>query len=312
MYALRNGILLFALFVGHCTPRSTTVMPAHFKVRMPFLIDREGIALTTYWGDNNNPVSIHWDNHSPTWANNALLMNNKAIRLSSDFLFRTTTADGKRVQGEVFDCDSLLFGDVRFHNVQVYHLEKKARSDSRQRFNGVMGSNLIEKGVWKIDFLHKQITFSSSVDSLSNLWMTQEIPAIFTSQGIQLTVVFPNGLAHKVEIDLGFNGGILVPSAAYQSITKSVARGFSDRRKLFLPSGNPLQVLSHRMEKVIIGNEQKNIILTSTEQIQEWLLGLEYFTQYDYIVMDFLNKKLYLPQTPAYNQMEEWQHQYSF
>lgn len=91
-----------------------------------------------------------FDNHSPTCINPSFIANNASIRKSS-YNYKTFTADGARIEGNVYTCDSVVVGEAVFDNVFCYSINPPP-GVSNDAFHGIFGHDLISLGVWKIDF----------------------------------------------------------------------------------------------------------------------------------------------------------------
>jgi hypothetical protein len=97
----------------------TTVTPKHFKVELPYQVDNTGIILDSYWGADKIRHKLYFDNNAPVWANSNLIRDNKSLRRSKKLLYKTSLADGTRIRGDVYTCDSISLGQVTFRNVDV-------------------------------------------------------------------------------------------------------------------------------------------------------------------------------------------------
>jgi hypothetical protein len=209
-----NGLFkaIWATFVGCCflffgcrqtNSSRAFVFPNHFNIQIPFHRDSKGIIISTYWGVANKEYKLYLDNHSPTWANNDIISKNPSVSKSNDFLFSTTTAEGKNIEGDVYLCDSISVGELRFKNVLFYNFSNK---EIAGKTDGVIGKNIMAEAIWKIDFRDNTLTIASSIDSIKEIPETILLPAVFTDKAIEIETSFRDTIKKKVELDLGYNG----------------------------------------------------------------------------------------------------------
>ena len=68
------------------------------------------------------------------------------------------------VKGEIGICDTLRFEGVTFTDVPFYVMPENAKDNAND--DGVFGSELLAKGILKIDFSKSELTFASTPDSI--------------------------------------------------------------------------------------------------------------------------------------------------
>ena len=127
-----------------------SVSPKNFKIQTPFILTNRGIIINTYWGTDKRHHVLCLDNYSPSWINSALIKYDKSFSKSKDYNFNTSTADGTPIHGNIGICDSLTFENVTFTKAPFYVMQHKTEDNTND--DGVFGSELMSKGIWKIDF----------------------------------------------------------------------------------------------------------------------------------------------------------------
>jgi hypothetical protein len=298
--AFRYSLFVSIFFIlGKCAmqkPIITSIEPKHFSIQIPFQSDSKGIILPTYWGPGKKEYKLYLDNHSPSWVNDSILRNNASVSKSKDFLYSTRTADGKKIKGDVYICDSISLGKVGFSNVAFYNISNETNAG---KTDGVIGENMMTEGIWKIDFEDNMITFASSIDSLK--WFLKEsesLHAVFTDKGIEIEITFSNTVKKKFELDLGFNGSIIMPEDEFASITGTHTKVFNRLGKFSTPA-SAVTIESHYItDSIKAGNYyfDSHFVqpVSTNEMVKEKLIGLGFFKQFGFLIIDYKNKAVYL------------------
>lgn len=293
MYILDHRFIVFCfsviVFYSCYGNRSESSVDAdQFKVVIPFKMDNRGIIIESRWGNTVYP--LYFDNHSPAWLDPEAYENNQAVSLSDEFAYRTSTADGNKIKGDVFICDSVLIGDVAFRHVLFYSINKNKRS----KINGVFGANLISKGIWKINFKDHEMMFASHIDSLGKLDSAKKLTSSFSSKGIKIDIDFLNGKTKQAAIDLGFNWGILLPAKDFEEISTEGIKMYKDSLLFSTPGGTVTILSTEAMGSVQVNNEWYTTQISSNPKVNEKLVGLLFFRQFEYIILDYINHDVYI------------------
>jgi hypothetical protein len=281
--------IIFSLGVFGCAlPAETnvSVQPNNFKIEVPYQSNLQGMFIDTYWGHQTIKYTLLWDNHSPTWANDSVINNNTSITKLDGCSYNTTTAEGTPIKGDVYVCDRIFLGGVEFKEVPFYNISDK--------IDGVLGANIISNGVWKIDFSKQMLTFASSSDSIGGLQLMERLPAKFTSNGILVEVSFRNHIVKDIQLDLGFNGGILLPPKTFRQVAKGNSMFYKDSLRFSTPSHATITETTHALDTFEINRNRLSTFISSNEQVRESLIGLGFFSQFKYVVIDYINKTVYI------------------
>lgn len=274
--ACRPVFLFFSLLL---------VAPSFGQQLIRYEDDIRGILIDTYWGTDSIRHKLLWDNHSPTWANEKLINGNRSISRSARLHYRTTTAEGRSINGEVYSCKSIYVGGIKFNDVLFYKIPGKA--------SGAIGENIIKKGVWKIDFREKTLTFGPDIGSIGDVKDMEVFPAVFSDNGIHINVNFRNNISGTVELDLGFNGGILMPPKAFKNILKGNPRFYTNALRFLTPGHSRTALATHAGDTVQIGDQRFRTIISSDDDVKESLIGLGFFQQFRFLVLDYINHAVY-------------------
>jgi hypothetical protein len=266
-----------------------TIEPKEFKTAMAFEIRDGKLFIPTYWGKKKAKQLLAFDTHAPTWADSSILNHNNSVSRVNNLLFRTTTIDGAKLTGSVYKCDSIRLGSVRFDKVIIYNIPSDSDGLNTRGVNAVFGDNLISMGVWKIDFENSLITFASSLDSI-DLQNTTKLPVEFSDNIIRIDAVFPNGNHKKLAVDLGYNGSAVLSRTQFAEMNSS---GKTDSVFNILPEKYYLNS-SESSRRISIANRNYPAILHFSEAIKESLLGLGFFLQFKFVILDYRNKSIYV------------------
>ncbi|WP_461587699.1 aspartyl protease family protein [Winogradskyella sp.] len=200
--------------------------------------------------------------------------------------------------------DKIVLGNVVFKNTGAV-IQDLGNSEVMKCLNldGIIGSNLMRKAIWKIDYQNKQITIT---DELDNLNITKEYNTISFKEKTQGTPLidlnFDNVEVSNLTFDTGSNGNISLPTKALKVLQKqkevkstyaigSTSYGVGGKAKTdTLYYG----IIDH----LKIGNAtlDDKILEFSTHDDN---IGNNYFENYD-VILDWQNQKIYMLQLIEY------------
>ncbi len=283
----------FAVICG-CTEQHLPLViasPEKFHIQLPLTYNKRGITIATYWGQEKKALMLNLDNHSPTWVNNNVIAGNAAIKKSSHFLYSTTTADGKSIYGDVYVCDSIRMYALTFKNVALYNI---STPENAGRPDGVIGENMMREGIWKIDFNNRRMQFASSSDFIEGWSEADILPTRFTGDAIELDFQFSHHISHTLELDLGYNGFIMMPADVFASITSDNKKIQKDSMLFSTPAGNTIVENSIAADSIGIGHQWLATLITTNPTVKENLVGLRFFSRFAFIIMDYPRKRIYV------------------
>jgi len=284
---------LIALLLLSCLPgcaqhpkAGTTVLPVRFKLTMPLHITPQGIIVTTYWGRSGVHKELLWDNDSPTWINDIALLDASSVKKGLPAFYSTTTADGTRIKGEVYTCDTVGLGRVTFANVPFYKIAGPMQ--------GAFGDNLISKGAWEINFKNNTLTFASSIDSLGDVEGTSLLPANFSNNAVWINFGFKGGRTKLLQLDLGYNGGMLLPSRDFKQLTRTQPHIDKQMQYFSTPGATNELETSSTLDTVFIQKAPYTTVISTNKLAVERLIGLGFFQQFAYIILDYTGRRIYV------------------
>lgn len=294
----RAGKIVISILVAAapgCNNQTSPVInvsPKNFKVQIPFILNSRGIIINTYWGAEKKHHVLCLDNYSPSWIKSPVIKYDKSFNISKDHHFSSTTADGTPIHGDIDICDSLIFEGLTFINAPFYVMPYNANDNVKD--DGVFGSELMSKGIWKVDFKQNMLTLASSIDSLKEIRQAEIFPSTFSAQSITIDVTFGNNMVERMAVDLGFNGYLLIPSKEFTKISKS-KQVFTDSARFSTPASRQIVNSLSVFDTVNINHNWFISIVSSNETVKERLIGLQFFKKFDFVIFDFINKRIYLP-----------------
>lgn len=283
--------LLIILGCNRQTNSPISITPKHFKIQVPFMLDARGIIINTYWGDDKRHHVLCLDNYSPSWIKNSVVKYDKSF-VQSGQRFKTSTADGTPIKGEVGICDRLTFENITFKEAPFYVISDDFKGNRSS--DGVFGSDLMSTGVWKIDFKRDELTFASTIDSLKEINQAEVFSTIFVQQYIKMEVTFGSHITKQIAVDLGYNGDLLLPMTEFNKVNLSKKTIPTSTMFTTPASENNITSLSF-IDTVKIDHNWYRAIVSSNEKVKERLIGLQFFQRFDFVIFDFINKRIYLP-----------------
>jgi len=283
----------------YLTP-NVIVRPKDFKIQIPIRLNEKGIIIPAYWGNNSVEHLLYWDNHSPSWADFNIIKDNSSIKKSKEYNYHTTTADGTPIKGDVYFCDKISLGNVSFFDSPFYNIVHQVDPRRDDKIYGVFGEELIDKGIWKIDFKNETITFTSSLDSLKELSEANVLPSRFNEGVIELDVLFQKNIRKALEIDMGYNGWILIPLKLFGIVSAGNKRRHADTLLFSTPGGSENVLNLSILDSIKIGKKFLPVSIASNQRNNEMLIGAGFFRQFEFVIFDYINGAVYVSNKKLY------------
>ena len=174
-----------------------------FKVEIPFSYKAGLIVLKVKI--NNIDCDFLLDTGAPTVLSKDLV---KKLSMKIKTTQKIKDSQGNTSEMGFVEVEKISFGTVNFINIgaAVSDLDQTPEM-SCLKIDGVLGANLMRKGIWQIDYDKQIITITNSKDSLLIPENANKIKFSPDILGSPLTEVNYNGVIDKnVIIDLGSNG----------------------------------------------------------------------------------------------------------
>ncbi|MBL7699269.1 MAG: aspartyl protease family protein [Chitinophagaceae bacterium] len=275
---MKRFILFFwIVFFSNCSQQHTQHL-SDFYSEVPFRMD-DGIFIEAVWDKDTIPTLV--DNHSPSWINKKALEKIKATPTGDSY--STTTADGRNINGEVYEVKNVRIGNATFPSVSVYLID-----NGSDRPAAVLGEDVLREGALKIDFKEKKLTLSNKDLDRSGAY---EIKSNFNREGISLSVTFRENISEEIYLDIAYNNEVLLPANDFEKILKGRRPG-KQQLQFSTPSGSQLIETSLIPDTINIDGKNFPTLLTSNVVATEKLIGLAFFRRFRYMIVDYRNKKL--------------------
>lgn len=187
--------------------------------------------------------------------------------------------------------DTLLIGSVAFYNLAGYI------KGPLNGMDGILGSNIIQQCAWKFDFASRQV------------YVAKDGRAFDTrGHGIPLKIrgnkTYVHGKVNDVAIefllDFGFDGfahigNQHIDSARLNTISTDAWYGQSVQTSFDSAQAIHLDTSFYSIGDLTIGNQSlENELIASYYFQKTSLLGMDFFSRFNYVVLDYPNKMLYL------------------
>jgi predicted aspartyl protease len=297
------SICLCGLLIASCSSikiikasEGEQVLTTNFKTEIPFEFPRkESILIPVSFNKEAITRKLKFDNHAPSSLSISDLKNNKAFSYVGKFPIGKPTPDGKTIDNLFYLTDSVQIGSVNINHILINGIPDRKATDTTTRYDGLFGSNLLVKGIWKVDFEHNRIFLVSNIDSLTGMTEATTLPARFTGIGnIVLDVSFENGIQEKVDVDFGYNGPIMLPKKTFDKI--DVQHKATSKKGILISAGGTTETTKYNLDsaKIVIGGIPFNSTIRSSDNMRSSLIGLAFFSKYRFVVLDYINNKIYL------------------
>lgn len=118
--------------------------------------------------------------------------------------------------------DNIDIGGVEFLNtIAAVHDLNAVKALGCMGIDGIIGSNLMMKAIWDIDFTKKEITITNSEASLEIPENNHKVKFFEGYQGTPSIILEVNGLrVLNIRIDTGFNGDFSLSTIEFQKLLK--------------------------------------------------------------------------------------------
>jgi hypothetical protein len=271
-----------------------TVSPTAFKMDIPFTFIENQLFIPVYFEKEKMKRVLKFDNHAPFSLRYGAIENNPAITKVGKLFIPKPTPDGKTIPNLYYTTDSVNFGNVQFNKVVLIGTSEQA-PDAPNKYDGLFGKNLMEKGVWKIDFEQKILTFASTLEAIENVKDAQKLATKFTEVNkIILNTTFENITIPKVEVDLGYNGYLILTKKNFDKIDPD-HKAIVKATEITSVAGTQKvtgYLLPEKSGK--IGDKSFNMKVVSNDKMTNNYLGMAFFAQFKFVIFDYVNKAVYV------------------
>ncbi|TGV02380.1 pepsin/retropepsin-like aspartic protease family protein [Flavivirga rizhaonensis] len=232
----------------------------------------------------------------------------------NDSIHFINTKDSQALNDDVpiHKLDRLLLGDLKFHQLSYGALKKETWGDcgifhNQDSIVGILGNNIINSFVWDLDMVNHQmrITDASFLDTIAK---SKVIPLIKNGMGWNVEIKL-NGMSKNIKLDSGSNSILSITDSiklakmyTYPIINAEKSIGFLSYKdcKGKVIKRDSLENLNKKTKEArrifanlgIADTIYKNTFVVDKSKSN--LLGNPLFWEYERVVLDFINKKMYL------------------
>jgi predicted aspartyl protease len=201
----------------------------------------------------------------------------------------------------------LGLGGVDFLNTGAVVADlKQSKELGCLRIDGLIGSNLMRKAIWKFDYQNQIITITNSIESLSIPKLTSKIPFFTKYTGTPIIDFKLNDVTQKnVIVDLGSNGGISLSNKTYNalmknnpSIPQTYSLGISESGLYGLGKADSTYYI--KAPSVSFGNVSLENTIVSFSNKSASTIGTKFFKNYD-LILNWFTKEILLINKTEYD-----------
>ncbi|SDH21950.1 aspartyl protease family protein [Chitinophaga filiformis] len=299
MHILFGGLLILTVPAFSQIPKvklesirnNVSVKRSEIKTSIPFELVDGNIIINTYWGKEGQPVKLKLDNGANTVVDSLTKITLKDIRETNTPDKARHTPNGQTIMSHYLVTDNVRVGDLNFKNVPFLPVPHQEGPEQ-----GLMGINMLKKGIWKIDFEHKQISFATTIDSIEGVKDAKPFPAKFNRDGdIKVEIEIDHSQKELVSVDLGYNGDLVLPPASFTPVikdkyvykatgTSSTIAGVVDTR---------FYLYEHAVFS-FNGDTYLDYEVSTSDIVKDKLLGAGFFSDFKFVIFDFVNRNMYV------------------
>ena len=274
---------------------SETISQTSFKVDIPFIYPKnDRIFVPVFFEKENTTRHLLFDTHAPFAMAKSVINGNPAYSKIGKFILPKPTPDGKTIPNIFYKTQGIKFGNIQFNDVVVNETPDKIKDTASFFYEGIFGNTLMVKGIWKVDFEHNVLTFASSIDSISQISEAYRLQTVFNGTKINVFLLFENGVRQKIDLDLGYSGPVILPKKEFDKIDVN--------HKAVVTEGSTTSAAGKQKTKIYaldatpfkIGDKDFKLSIRSTDNVKLKLMGLKFFSQFKFVVFDYLNQAIYV------------------
>lgn len=196
---------------------------------IPFKYEKKLIIVDAFLNDSKTPHSFIFD--TGAFQSKVEYSLAESLNLITFSKRDNGTAQGIKREIEITTIDSIKFSKSMFGNIAAGKLKYDSKSYSPcVAEDGIIGSNLIKLAHWKFDYQKKRIFISKTpIKPIAKNLIEMDYSTSFMS-GVPLVDIEIEGETIKdVIVDLGFNGGLVVPNKYVSKFEKYESKSFIDQ-----------------------------------------------------------------------------------
>ncbi|MEZ5570979.1 MAG: aspartyl protease family protein [Halioglobus sp.] len=169
---------------------------------------------------------------------------------------------------------------------------------------GLLGASLLQTAIWQIDFETRRIVVTSSLSTLPGLKNAIELPFIRADAAGSPRISVSVGDTDNVSllVDLGFNGGIAIPTSLLEKAGNTIAASApteEGQATSTVLGDTPSTVRISRLSELRIGDLRlKDFPVVTGTEVSDFHVGIDFLRHFR-VTIDWLHNTLYLePRSP--------------
>lgn len=282
--------------------KSGEVEQKEFKVEIPFEL-RYGLIILKVKIDGTEHDFI-LDTGAPNVLSKELT---SQLNLNTVFSKNVTDSHGEKSELDFLYIDTIDIGGIKFLNMGAAVADLTVSPEiACLGIDGFIGSNLMKKAIWDIDFENQIITITNSLSSLDIPANSEKTAFIETVTGTPVISITLSGQTEKnVSVDLGSNGGFRLSGKTYDKLVKnksitSYTFSYGAAGSGLYGAGEPDTTKYAIVPEISIADiTLKNQVVSFTKKRPK-LLGTKFFKNYR-LILNWFDKELIMIKKQEYN-----------
>ena len=293
--------------------KSGEVEQEEFKVNIPFEYNLGMIILKV--NISGEEYDFLLDTGAPNVISKELA---QKYALSNIFERKFGDSQGQTSDLGMIKLDEISIGGINFLNTGAAVADlKQSKEVGCLQIDGLIGSNLMRKAVWKFDYENQIITISNSVESLKISESSEKIPFFTYITGTPIIDITLNDVKEKnVIVDLGSNGDIWLSKKTFNKLvdtdpTISRAVSFSSSSSGLYGIGAKDSVHHALISNISFGDVAlKNTVVKFSNEVLS-TIGINYFKNYD-LIINWFDKEIIVTKKKEYDNSSLISYGFSF
>ena len=293
--------------------KSGEVEQEEFKVNIPFEYNLGMIILKV--NISGEEYDFLLDTGAPNVISKELA---QKYGLSNIFERKFGDSQGQTSDLGMIKLDEISIGGINFLNTGAAVADlKQSKEVGCLQIDGLIGSNLMRKAVWKFDYENQIITISNSVASLNISESSEKIPFLTHITGTPIIDITLNDVKEKnVIVDLGSNGDIWLSKKTFNklvdtdpTISRTVSFGSSSSGLYGIGAKDSIQ---HALISDISFGDvalKNTVVKFSNEALST--IGINYFKNYD-LIINWFDKEIIVTKKKEYDNSSLTSYGFSF
>ncbi|MFL3662079.1 MAG: retropepsin-like aspartic protease, partial [Polaribacter sp.] len=293
--------------------KSGEVEQEEFKVNIPFEYNLGMIILKV--NISGEEYDFLLDTGAPNVISKELA---QKYGLSNIFERKFGDSQGQTSDLGMIKLDEISIGGINFLNTGAAIADlKQSKELGCLKIDGLIGSNLMRKAVWKFDYENQIITISNSVASLKISESSEKIPFFTYITGTPIIDITLNDVKEKnVIVDLGSNGDISLSKKTFDklvdtdpNISRTVSFGSSSSGLYGV--GAKDSVHHALISNISFGDValKNTVVKFSNEALGT--IGINYFKNYD-LIINWFDKEIIVTKKKEYDNSSLTSYGFSF